>query len=388
MDTLGSPPFVSVKASPPVSVLNSSTTMSTVASPAPLRLRRSVKFDPTIGDGAGDLAHSNEVDLDTSFAHGTGCDADTREHRDEHAVDDEATLIYPPHSNGSLHNDEELQPFYLTREDVVAAFEFLDVNGSGLLTMGSLKHRLSPFFPQLTSKEYKFLVEDPSGSTSVGGAASSVARTTSASRHGGAADDCNSNADGPKPSSPAPVASSTRPTGSCVGGGNTIPIEGGLSGEGGLGGGAGRHSTGARAGLDVDQLWDLINTFQQLQRTFGASQTDRAEANAAQRARTTPTAALNASFDAYLVDAHESAGARSGDCGFDAVGEAFRIYDPRNSHYVEEDVLSCIMARVGFGELSEEELAVLVSTADFDGDGRISLQDFRRLVNMKGRFKK
>ncbi|KAG5468184.1 hypothetical protein LSCM1_02160 [Leishmania martiniquensis] len=389
MDTLGSPPTVSGSASPQASILNASTTTSTVASPAPLRLHRSVKFDPTIDSGAGGLGHSNELSLDTSFANVAGCVANTRERRGEPSGGDEAIPIRPPYPKESSHGEEEvLQPFQLTREDVVAAFEFLDVSGSGLLTMGNLKHRLSAFFPQLTSKEYKFLIEDPSGSTGVGMAASSAARATSVSRHGGAADGCNSNAGGPKSSSVTPAASSARPENSCLGGSDAIAIEGGLCGEGGLVGGAGPYSTGARAGLDVDQLWELIDTFQQLQRTLGTAQTDRAEGNSFLRSRTTSSAAFNAGFDAYLVDAHEGAGGRGGECGFDAVGEAFRVYDPRNSHYVEEDLLSCIMARVGFGELSEEELAVLVSTADFDGDGRISLQDFRRLVNMKGRFKK
>ncbi|CBZ30244.1 conserved hypothetical protein [Leishmania mexicana MHOM/GT/2001/U1103] len=254
--------------------------------------------------------------------------------------------------------------------------------------MSNLKHRLSAFYPHLTSKEYKFLVEDPSGSTGCGGAASSAARCGAAARYGGAADSYGGSAGGPATSSLAPATSPARPSNLSFDGGDTVPIDGALSGEGGASGARGSHTTGTRTGLDVDQLWDLINSFQQLQRTLGAVQAGQAEGQNAQNTRSAPTAAFNASFDAYLVGMHGNPGIRSADFGFDAVGEAFRIYDPHNTHYVEEEVLSCIMARVGFGELTEEELAVLVSTADFDGDGRISLEDFRRLVSMKGRFKK
>ncbi|CAG9581917.1 conserved hypothetical protein [Leishmania major strain Friedlin] len=251
--------------------------------------------------------------------------------------------------------------------------------------MGNLKHRLSAFYPHLTSKEYKFLVEDPSGSTGGGGTASSAARSAVAARHGGAADGCGGSTGGPTTSSLAQAASSARPSNlSFDDGGDAVHANGALSGEGVASGVGGSNATSARAGLDVDQLWDLINSFQQLQRTFGAAQAGQAEGQNAQNTRS----AFNSSFDAYLVGTHGTQGIRSADIGFDAVGEAFRIYDPHNTHYVEEEVLSCIMARVGFGELTEEELAVLVSTADFDGDGRISLEDFRRLVSMKGRFEK
>ncbi|CAJ1014840.1 putative EF-hand domain pair [Leishmania shawi] len=231
--------------------------------------------------------------------------------------------------------------------------------------MGNLKQRLSAFFPQLTTKEYKFLVEDPSGSTGGCGAASGAVRTCSAARHGGIG---------------AARSSSS--------GGEAAPIDGSFSGEGGTSGAGGSYTNGTRAGLDVDQLWDLINSFQQLQRSLGGGQVGPTEGHNTPSSGAAPTTAFNTSLDAYLVGSQGNAGARAGEGGFDAVAEAFRIYDPRNSHYVEEDILSCIMARVGFGDLSKEELAVLVSTADFDGDGRISLEDFRHLVCMKGRFKK
>ncbi|CAJ1992454.1 EF-hand domain pair [Leishmania donovani] len=385
MDPLCSPSAVSTNGTPRTSVVNTSSTTSVVASPARPKLSRSVKFDPTIGGDVGGLLHSSDLSLDTSFVRGAGDDADAREHYGGRGRGDEAVNGSPLYSCDVLHDHEELLPFQLTREDVAAAFEFLDVNGSGLLTMGNLKHRLSAFYPHLTSKEYKFLVEDPSGSTGGGGAASSAARSGAAARHGGAADGCGSSTRGPTTSSLALAASSARPSNLSVDeGGDTAHIDGALPGEGVASGAGGSHTAGARAGLDVDQLWDLINSFQQLQRTFGAAQAGQAEGQNAQNTRS----AFNASFDAYLVSAHGNQGIRSADIGFDAVGEAFRIYDPHNTHYVEEEVLSCIMARVGFGELTEEELAVLVSTADFDGDGRISLEDFRRLVSMKGRFKK
>ncbi|GET92198.1 hypothetical protein, conserved [Leishmania tarentolae] len=389
MYPLSLPSAVDTNATPRTSVVNTSTTSIAASPQERVRLHRSVKFDPTISDEVTAPLHSTELSLNTSFVQGGGSDADAREHYSGRGRGDEAAEGSVLYSGNVLQDQEEFPPFQLTREDVVAAFEFLDVNGSGLLTMGNLKHRLSAFYPHLTSKEYKFLVEDPSGSTGSGGTVSSVARLGSAVRRGGASDNCSGNPGGPSTLSPAPAASLARPSNLPFDdGGDTAPVDGALSGEGGAGGAAGSHTTNTRAGLDVDQLWNLINSFQQLQRTLGAAQAGQMEGQSAHNTRSTSTPTFNANFDAYLVSGHGNSGTRSADIGFDAVGEAFRIYDPHNTRYVEEEVLSSIMARVGFGDLTEEELAVLVSTADFDGDGRISLEDFRRLVNMKGRFKK
>uniref|UniRef100_A0A7S1QGK0 EF-hand domain-containing protein n=1 Tax=Neobodo designis TaxID=312471 RepID=A0A7S1QGK0_NEODS len=67
---------------------------------------------------------------------------------------------------------------------------------------------------------------------------------------------------------------------------------------------------------------------------------------------------------------------------FDPVKEAFRVYDPNNTGFVDTTVLKEIMRNMGYGEMSKDDMDVLVKTADVDGDGRISLDDFRNMLNM------
>ena len=44
------------------------------------------------------------------------------------------------------------------------------------------------------------------------------------------------------------------------------------------------------------------------------------------------------------------------------------------------DILGEIFSNLGFGKLSEEDVRILIETADSDGDGKISLQDFRIML--------
>ena len=66
---------------------------------------------------------------------------------------------------------------------------------------------------------------------------------------------------------------------------------------------------------------------------------------------------------------------------FDPVAEAFRAYDPENKGFISNEKLSEIFATFGFGELSGEELGLLTKAADVDGDGIVSLGDFRRMMD-------
>lgn len=68
---------------------------------------------------------------------------------------------------------------------------------------------------------------------------------------------------------------------------------------------------------------------------------------------------------------------------FDPVKEAFKVYDPNGSGYVDTEVLRQIMGRMGYGDMSREDMEVLVKTADVDGDGRISLEDFRSMLALQ-----
>ena len=66
---------------------------------------------------------------------------------------------------------------------------------------------------------------------------------------------------------------------------------------------------------------------------------------------------------------------------FDPVREAFRVYDPNNTGFVDVDTLNQIMSRMGYGDMTKDDMDVLIKTADVDGDGRISLEDFRSMLS-------
>ena len=62
--------------------------------------------------------------------------------------------------------------------------------------------------------------------------------------------------------------------------------------------------------------------------------------------------------------------------------EAFKVYDPQGTGFVDHETLRSIFENLGYGEITDEDLAVLVETADADGDGKISLDDFRGMLSM------
>jgi len=64
----------------------------------------------------------------------------------------------------------------------------------------------------------------------------------------------------------------------------------------------------------------------------------------------------------------------------DPISEAFSVLDPTNTGFVQETKIRKIFENFGFGELSAEELLVLIDESDFDKDGRLGLEDFRRLA--------
>ena len=60
--------------------------------------------------------------------------------------------------------------------------------------------------------------------------------------------------------------------------------------------------------------------------------------------------------------------------------EAFKVYDPQGTGFVDHETLRSIFENLGYGEITDEDLAVLIGCADVDGDGRISLDDFARML--------
>ena len=66
---------------------------------------------------------------------------------------------------------------------------------------------------------------------------------------------------------------------------------------------------------------------------------------------------------------------------FDPISEAFRVYDPSATGVLDGDKLRKVFKTFGIGDLTDEELEMLTKTADIDGDGVVSLKDFRQLVS-------
>lgn len=47
---------------------------------------------------------------------------------------------------------------------------------------------------------------------------------------------------------------------------------------------------------------------------------------------------------------------------------------------MDAETLRSIFENLGYGEITDEDLQVLVETADMDKDGRISEEDFRNMM--------
>merc|ERR1711904_391080 len=65
---------------------------------------------------------------------------------------------------------------------------------------------------------------------------------------------------------------------------------------------------------------------------------------------------------------------------FDPVKEAFKVYDPNDTGFVDMSVVREFFQNLGYGEISDEDAKIILETADGDKDGRIGLEDFRMMV--------
>ncbi|KAF4661879.1 hypothetical protein FOL47_006511 [Perkinsus chesapeaki] len=65
---------------------------------------------------------------------------------------------------------------------------------------------------------------------------------------------------------------------------------------------------------------------------------------------------------------------------FDPAAEAFKMYDTRNTGYVDLDKVKEFFEEAGYGKLSDDDMKAILKVADADGDGRIGLEDFRKLI--------
>lgn len=62
-----------------------------------------------------------------------------------------------------------------------------------------------------------------------------------------------------------------------------------------------------------------------------------------------------------------------------------KVYDPSCTGFVDAEVLRNVFDNLGFGRISDEDLLMLVEAADSDGDGRVSIEDFRGISDFSGK---
>jgi calmodulin len=67
---------------------------------------------------------------------------------------------------------------------------------------------------------------------------------------------------------------------------------------------------------------------------------------------------------------------------FDPIAEAFKLYDPEEKGFISKEKLRHIFENMGYGALTDKDLEILISCADEDRDGKISLSDFRKMLQM------
>lgn len=67
---------------------------------------------------------------------------------------------------------------------------------------------------------------------------------------------------------------------------------------------------------------------------------------------------------------------------FDPVAEAFKAYDTSNEGSISIPKLREVFESFGFEELSDTEIGIILKAADVDGDGAVSMNDFRYMLDM------
>ena len=65
--------------------------------------------------------------------------------------------IDPPQDDILVTNPKALKA---SEEDIKLAFSYLDIDKSGQVSLANLKKRLGVFFPDMTAKDYKFLMNN------------------------------------------------------------------------------------------------------------------------------------------------------------------------------------------------------------------------------------
>lgn len=72
---------------------------------------------------------------------------------------------------------------------------------------------------------------------------------------------------------------------------------------------------------------------------------------------------------------------------FDAVEEAFKLLDVENKGFLSVDTFKQIFKNLNLGEIAPSDEDIFKEVADFDGDGVINLNDFRKILTYKPEVK-
>lgn len=65
---------------------------------------------------------------------------------------------------------------------------------------------------------------------------------------------------------------------------------------------------------------------------------------------------------------------------FDAVEEAFKLLDVNNEQYLSIETFKNIFEKLKLGTIEAQDEEIFKEVADFDGDGKISLDDFKKIL--------
>ena len=71
---------------------------------------------------------------------------------------------------------------------------------------------------------------------------------------------------------------------------------------------------------------------------------------------------------------------------FDPIEEAFKLLDVEGKGFLTVDTFKTIFSNLGFGEITPSDEDIFKEVADFDGDGVINLEDFRKILSQSPEY--
>jgi Ca2+-binding EF-hand superfamily protein len=62
------------------------------------------------------------------------------------------------------------------------------------------------------------------------------------------------------------------------------------------------------------------------------------------------------------------------------------MYDPTGTGFANPHAIASMLSKLNIGDISNDDLNMLVHFADMDGDGAIGVDDFRHMVSRKTEY--